>query len=515
MAVEGGTFKRDPASSPAVVFRAIVLLFACLSAASPALAWSNGGYSADPANPDYGTHDWIAEHALAWLPAADKAYLTANRVPYLYGTELPDNAGPPDGIGDQFNHHIYYYASGALQDDVGAVRAAAQYDAALAFLQTGDERLAAKTAGVVSGYLTDVAVFGHVMGASTDWGAEVHHADYEDTVTAATTGYASSAFDPYLAFDGSLDLVTAYDATLQLAYGMTFGSGATRPCTWMDANYDWADAAFRDSAGASLNRAANALADVLHTLAAEADYLHTEGVAPTVAITSPDSGAVTASASVTLTGVAADNVGVVSVTWASAATGSSGTASGTTSWTASVDLALGANGITVRATDAAGNIGMTGVTVTYDPVAPTVNIKSPAASATLAPGTITVAGSASDNVAVARVQVSADGAIWSDCGGTTSWVCPLTVGVGTTAISAKVTDAAGNSGTAWVRVTVVVLEDLPNGHDPSGSDAVLPLAVLTASALALIGICIGMLSGSMRRKRKPEVRILRSSRRRS
>lgn len=102
--------------------------------ASPALAWSNGGYSADPANPDYGTHDWIAEHALAWLPAADKAYLTANRAAYLYGTELPDNGGPPDGIGDQVNHHVYYYASGALQDDIAAVRASAVYGDALAAL---------------------------------------------------------------------------------------------------------------------------------------------------------------------------------------------------------------------------------------------------------------------------------------------------------------------------------------------------------------------------------------------
>jgi len=115
------------------------VILALVLATSPALAWSNGGYSADPADPDYGTHDWIAEHALAWLPAADKAYLTANRIAYLYGTELPDNAGPPDGIGDQFNHHVYCSAAGALQDDVGAARAAAQYDAALAFLQAGDE----------------------------------------------------------------------------------------------------------------------------------------------------------------------------------------------------------------------------------------------------------------------------------------------------------------------------------------------------------------------------------------
>ncbi|MCS7114741.1 MAG: hypothetical protein N0A00_05010 [Candidatus Bathyarchaeota archaeon] len=39
-----------------------------------AYAWSNGGYSSNSLEPDYGTHDWIAEHALDWLPANEKAY---------------------------------------------------------------------------------------------------------------------------------------------------------------------------------------------------------------------------------------------------------------------------------------------------------------------------------------------------------------------------------------------------------------------------------------------------------
>jgi hypothetical protein len=42
------------------------------------LAWSNGGYSADPSNPDYGTHDWIAQHALDWLPVEEKQYILDN-----------------------------------------------------------------------------------------------------------------------------------------------------------------------------------------------------------------------------------------------------------------------------------------------------------------------------------------------------------------------------------------------------------------------------------------------------
>src|SRR3989337_2173861 len=39
------------------------------------LAWSNGGYSDEPSNPDYGTHDWIAQHALDWLPTEEKQYI--------------------------------------------------------------------------------------------------------------------------------------------------------------------------------------------------------------------------------------------------------------------------------------------------------------------------------------------------------------------------------------------------------------------------------------------------------
>jgi len=50
-------------------------------------AWSNGGYSEDPSNPDYGTHDWIAQHALEWLPASEKQYIEDNLAVYLYGTE--------------------------------------------------------------------------------------------------------------------------------------------------------------------------------------------------------------------------------------------------------------------------------------------------------------------------------------------------------------------------------------------------------------------------------------------
>jgi len=92
--------------------------------------------------------------------------------------------------------------------------------------------------------------------------------------------------------------------------------------------------------------------------------------APTISITSPTgSGSyTTGSATVALTGTASDNVGVTSVTWSNAGNGTSGGASGTSSWNvASIGLAVGSNAITVTAHDAAGNTRNATLTVTYTP----------------------------------------------------------------------------------------------------------------------------------------------------
>ena len=97
----------------------LLLILLATSGVGLAHCWSNGGYSADPSHPDYGTHDWIAQHALDWLPTQEKQYITDNLAAYLYGTELPDNnnASAPGHIGDTTKHHIYFYANGTLQDD--------------------------------------------------------------------------------------------------------------------------------------------------------------------------------------------------------------------------------------------------------------------------------------------------------------------------------------------------------------------------------------------------------------
>ena len=94
---------------------------------------------------------------------------------------------------------------------------------------------------------------------------------------------------------------------------------------------------------------------------------------PVVSITAPTSSGESfnvSEPSVDVSGTADDNEGVVSVTWSNSA-GGSGTASGTTSWSATgINLVEGTNVITVKAQDAAGNESTDTVTVTYTMPAP-------------------------------------------------------------------------------------------------------------------------------------------------
>lgn len=94
-------------------------------------------------------------------------------------------------------------------------------------------------------------------------------------------------------------------------------------------------------------------------------------VPPTVAFTRPTSSTTfsTSSSSVLFGGTAGDNVGVTSVSWINSA-GGSGTASGTTTWSALIALRTGTNTITVTAHDAGGNNTSVVMTVTYTPPPP-------------------------------------------------------------------------------------------------------------------------------------------------
>ncbi|MGA2772134.1 MAG: matrixin family metalloprotease [Bryobacteraceae bacterium] len=84
---------------------------------------------------------------------------------------------------------------------------------------------------------------------------------------------------------------------------------------------------------------------------------------PSLSIVSPGLTMVaTSSASIAFSGTASDNVGVAAVKWTTS-TGYSGTAAGTSKWSASVPLLVGNNVVTIRAFDAAGNSSWRAITV--------------------------------------------------------------------------------------------------------------------------------------------------------
>lgn len=258
--------KRKAVSAFAFTVWLLLLMLSCRQTAS---GWSNGGYSDDPLHPDYGTHDWIAQHALDWLPLEEKQYILNDLAAYLYGTELPDNGEAIDGIGDTVNHHVYYFTNGSLQEDDSAVRASEEYAEALDFATAGNLTDAVKSLGIMTHYIADLASFGHVMGSHSVWGEATRHSDYENYVRTRTNTY-DDEFNTYLEWDNTLANVSAYNASTTLAYDTTFDAGGVYNCTWMEKNYDWNNPAFKDRCGESLNLAVNAIADVLHSFYLEA-----------------------------------------------------------------------------------------------------------------------------------------------------------------------------------------------------------------------------------------------------
>ena len=197
-------------------------------------------------------------------------------------------------------------------------------------------------------------------------------------------------------------------------------------------------------------------------------------VVPAVAVTSPAAGATLAGV-VTMSGTASDNVGVARVE-VQVDSGPYQLAVGTTAWTYSLDTRQYANGshtLTARATDPAGNQASVTRSVTFqgDAVVPTVTVTSPAAGATLA-GLVTMSGTASDNVSVARVEVQVDSGPYQLAVGTTAWTYSLDTrqyANGSHTLTARATDPAGNQASATRSVTFQ-------------GDAVVPTVTVTSPA---------------------------------
>ncbi len=178
---------------------------------------------------------------------------------------------------------------------------------------------------------------------------------------------------------------------------------------------------------------------------------------PTVTITSPTSAPTyyTAESTISVGGTAADNHSLQSVSW-SRAGGGSGSAAGTTSWTVSaIPLTVGTNEITMTATDAAGNTSTDTITIVRDNTVPTITITSPTTNDlhSTVEASVTLAGSASDNMSVTSVTWARTGGPSGVATGTTAWnTGSIALALGTNQITVTATDAAGNTGTDTITV---------------------------------------------------------------
>jgi hypothetical protein len=151
---------------------------------------------------------------------------------------------------------------------------------------------------------------------------------------------------------------------------------------------------------------------------------------------------------------------VTTVTWSNAATGGSGTATGTTYWeTASIPLDVGSNLITVTAHDSSGNSETETINVTYTPTDttdPEIAITEPTTGSTYDTddSSLSISGTSSDDTGVTSIT-------WSNSRGGTgtatfeggAWeIDSIPLQEGNNVITVTASDGSGNSATATITV---------------------------------------------------------------
>ena len=127
---------------------------------------------------------------------------------------------------------------------------------------------------------------------------------------------------------------------------------------------------------------------------------------------------------------------------------------------ASLPLASGANHITITVTDGAAKTAAQTILITRndppqtaDKVAPTVQLLShTSTSVATSAATITVSGTASDNVGVTFVRWTNTFGGGGTASGTASWQASIPLLVGTSKITVTAFDAAGNSGSKLITI---------------------------------------------------------------
>ncbi|HEY5602861.1 MAG TPA: Ig-like domain-containing protein [Gammaproteobacteria bacterium] len=194
-----------------------------------------------------------------------------------------------------------------------------------------------------------------------------------------------------------------------------------------------------------------------------------QGVAPVITITAPsaDPAYTAGTGTVSIAGTATDDAGVTEVTWTNSA-GGGGTATGTANWSyAGLPLQSGTNIITVTARDAANNSATDIIVVTYDLVnnaPPQITISQPSANPTYTTntGTITIAGTATDDAGVTEVTWTNSAGGTGTANGTANWsYTGLQLEVGSNVITVTARDTSNATATDVITVTYQVVDNQP------------------------------------------------------
>lgn len=252
---------------PKVILLVLVLV-------SPVSAWSDG-YSIMGASVyenwsvmwdeyNYGTHDYLAQKALGFLSGNETSWL--NEQEFYYGTELPDSDAREGFADSACCQHIFFNPNGSVRDDIMAWKSMRKYNLTLELLGRGVNDTASKWVGSMTHYIADAGLWGRLVRASAK--SRV----FEDFIMVRTDLiYPSDDFEDlfstYISFDGSLEMLSPYEAVMKVANATYFGEDdGSCSAGWMDENYNTSDPEFLRCAGRNFNNIVNAIADVLHTI---------------------------------------------------------------------------------------------------------------------------------------------------------------------------------------------------------------------------------------------------------
>ena len=192
---------------------------------------------------------------------------------------------------------------------------------------------------------------------------------------------------------------------------------------------------------------------------------------PALALAVNAGASTTTASSANLSGSASGGTSVINVTWSSSG-GASGTATGLASaWNiTNIPLVTGTNAITITASTAASHASQSviitrqSVTTTgsgggsgggsADTTAPrlTITVPSTGTMSTTA-ASVTIAGTASDNVGVTLVSWATNFGTAGVATGTTTWSAAIPLLVGNNSVTVRAADAAGNAGWRSVVIT--------------------------------------------------------------